>query len=70
MIGCSVNYLNCIENAAVRIALGKAVLIYCHSAINSLESENRKYIEKLEPVTVVFLLEYRHRSHYNLLNDL
>ncbi len=60
---------SCIENVAVRIALEKAGLIYCNSAINSWESENRRYIEKLEAVAVVSLVEYHNRSHYKLFKD-
>ena len=61
---------NCIENVAVRIALEKAGLIYCCSAINSWESENRRFIERLEPVAVVSLLEYHNRRNYKLFKDL
>ena len=61
---------NCIENVAVRIALEKAGLIHCYSAINTWEGENDHFLRALEAVAVITVPEYHGRSHYELFKKL
>lgn len=61
---------SCIENVVTKIALEKAGLIYCYSAINTWEIENDRFLKALEAAAVVTVAEYHNRSHFELFKGL